>query len=510
MFNTDYLSGASSLAPFYKYSAQNPDFLEIIKDKTFSKEKRETLVEVLREQYVGIENAEKSLENIEKLLLHNAYTLTTGHQLCFMGGPMFTHYKVMTAINLAEELNQKHSDFSFIPVFWIHTEDHDFAEINHFFADFITKKKYDGEFIGAVGRHIISEKINDILPKNLRENLKKCFVIGKSWAQAYRLFMHELFGKYGIVMLDADDKRLKAFFSPILKAELQEKVTQKCILQTNAELLAAGYNPQVQPQPINLFYVDEKGRNRIEVIENEASEKVYHLVNRPEITFSATEILDLAQNSPQLFSPNVCLRPLYQETILPNLAYIGGWAEVAYWLQFKGVFAHFKLNFPLVMPRFSATLFSENDAETWQKLGFTLPEISKNIATIWEEYAQKHESIGAFEAWKQEISQVWQKGATLFPENTRLTSNILGEQKKFEHFFKNFQKKQGHFLREKNPIPYHQLRNIKLATQPDNTVQERVLSIIAFSEMGYEKVLSLIKSACKPLDYQHFYGILKD
>lgn len=510
MFNTDYLSGASSLQSFYKYAAQNTDFLEIIKDKTFTQDKRETLVEVLKAQYKGLDNAEKSLQNIEKLLLPNTYTVTTGHQLCLMGGPMFTHYKVMTAINLAEELDKKHPDFAFVPIFWIHTEDHDFAEINHFFADFITKIKYEGEFIGAVGRHIINEKIRDILPENLPENLKKCFVIGQTWAQAYRLFMHELFGKYGIVMLDADDKRLKSFFSPVLKVELQEKITQKCILQTNTELITAGYNPQVQPQPINLFYVDENGRNRIEVIENEAGINVYNLVNRPEMSFSETEILDLAQNTPELFSPNVCLRPLYQETILPNLAYIGGWAEVAYWLQFKGVFAHFNINFPLVMPRFSATLFSENAAENWQNLGYTLPEINKKLALIWEEYTQKHESVAEFEAWKTEISQVWQKGEALFAENTRLKSNILGEQQKFERFFKNFQKKQRHFLREKNPIPYHQLRNIKLATQPDNTVQERVLSIIAFSEIGYEKVLSLIKNACKPLNYQHFYGILTD
>lgn len=510
MFNTDYLSGASKLQSFYKYAAQSPDFLEIIKNKTFTQDKREALVEVLKAQYKGLDNAEKSLQNIEKLLLPNTYTVTTGHQLCLLGGPMFTHYKVMTVINLAEELHAKHSDFHFVPIFWIHTEDHDFAEINHFFADFITKKTYKGDFVGAVGRHIINEKITDILPENLPENLKKCFVIGKTWAQAYRIFMHELFGKYGIVMLDADDKRLKSFFSPVLQAELQANITQKCILQTNSELIAAGYSPQVQPQPINLFYLDENGRNRIEVIENEEGIKTYHLVNRPEMSFSEAEILDLAEKMPELFSPNVCLRPLYQETILPNLAYIGGWAEVAYWLQFKGVFEHFKVNFPLVMPRFSATLFTQNSAATWQNLGFALPEINKKLAMIWEEYAQKHESIAAFEAWKAEILEVWQKGESLFSENARLKNNILGEKKKFEHFFKNFQKKQRHFLREKNPIPYNQLKNIKLNIQPDNTVQERVLSLIAFSEIGYEKVLMLIKNACKPLNYQHFYGILPD
>ncbi len=503
MFQIDYLSDAANLQPFYKYSPQKPDFLSIIKDKTFSQAQRQTLVTVLKEQYEGIGNAEKSLQNIEKLLSSNAFTVTTGHQLCLLGGPMFTHYKVMTAINLAEELAKKHADFQFVPIFWIHTEDHDFAEINHFFADFVAKKTYKGTFVGAVGRHILEESILDILPKNLPENLKKCFVIGQTWTQTYRLFMHELFGKYGIVMLDADDKRLKAYFSPVLQAELQENAAQKCILKTNAEMLLAGYKPQVQPQPINLFYLDEKGRNRLESSENEAGEKVFSPLNRSEMQFSEAEIVALVQDEPQLFSPNVCLRPLYQEMILPNLAYIGGWAEVAYWLQFKGVFEHFGINFPLVMPRFSATIFGEKEAETWQKLGFSLSEIQQKLPILWEKYAQKNESLAEFETWKTEMEAVWQKGAALFAENPRLINNILGQKKQFSHFFKHFHKKQLHSLREKNPIPYQQIQSIKLATQPDNTVQERVLCIAAFPMTLIES----IKNVCKPLVYKHLYLI---
>lgn len=501
MFNTDYLNSAKALQPFYNYSPQNPDFLTIIREKSFSDMQRKALVEVLHEQYSHLPHAEKSLENIEKLLSPNTFTVTTGHQLCLMGGPMFTHYKVMTAINLAEKLGKEHVDYQFVPIFWIHTEDHDFAEINHFFADFIEKKTYSGNFVGAVGRHIIEASINHILPENLPERLKKCFVVGQTWTQAYRLFMHELFGKYGIVMLDADDKRLKTFFSPVLQAELKDNVAQKCILETNVALSAAGYKVQVQPQPINLFYLDEKGRNRIEVGENPAGEKGYTLANRSGIAFSSEEMIDLAQDFPEYFSPNVCLRPLYQEAILPNLAYIGGWAEVAYWLQFKGVFDYFGIHFPLVMPRFSATIFRKNDAEIWQNLGLSWKDIQKKLPVLWEEYAQKHESVSAYDAWKADIVAVWEKGEALFADNHRLKSNVLGQKKKFSAFFHNFHKKQLHFLREQNPIPYKSIRDIKTITQPDNTVQERVLSIIAFSET----ILDNIKHACNPLDYKHVY-----
>ena len=498
----NYLNHSADLRPFYNYLPKELDFLQIIENKHFTKEKREVLYKVISEQYENLEISEKTHQNKEKLLASNTYTITTGHQLGLFGGPLYTVYKVLTILKLAEELNTKYLDYQFVPIFWIHTEDHDFAEINHYFENFIEKKEYTAAFAGPVGEHILTEEILALIPQNFSEKWRKAYQVGRKMSEAYRTFMNEVLGEYGVLMLDANDKRLKKYFSSVIKAELTEGIAAKCIAKTNEALQHLDYPTQIQAREINLFYMTSNIRSRI-VRKGDS----YEVLNT-NLTFSEEEILQLAENEPEKFSPNVCLRPLYQEMILPNLAYFGGGAEVSYWLQLKGVFDYFGEHFPAVLPRMGATIFRENEAQAWEHLGLSLNQIT---------YGSK--MLNEFLLWKNKL---WYKDE--WREKVEKTLNAISE---VESYAKSIEENFGNSLRYhyndtlsalgklerklkkniilKNPAIFEEARKIKLKVQPDNSVQERVLSLAAFDDADFGKMFAALYAQTEPLAYGHIF-----
>lgn len=498
----NYLNHSADLRPFYNYPPNELDFLQIIQNKVFTQEKRHTLYEVISEQYEGLAISEKTKLNKEKLLAANTYTITTGHQLGLFGGPLYTVYKVLTTLKLAEELSLKHPDYQFVAIFWIHTEDHDFAEINHFFDNFIEKKEYSATFSGPVGEHILTEEILSLIPKNFPEKWQKAYQVGKKMSHAYRSFMNDVLGEYGVLMLDANDKRLKKYFSKVISAELTRGVAAKCISQTNAQLIDLEYPTQIQAREINLFYQTSSMRNRI------VKKGDYYEVLNTNLKFSEEEILQLAENEPEKFSPNVCLRPLYQEMILPNLVYFGGWAEVKYWLQLKGIFDYFGEQFPAVLPRMGATIFREEEAVEWEKLGLNLNQVTYstnmlNAFLLWktalwnaEEWGAKVsnslQAIEQAEAYAKQIDENFGNSFRYFANET--ISRYAKAEKKLK-------KK----IIQQNPAIFQTARKLKLSVQPDNSVQERVLSLAAFAEVDFDKMFRLLYAETNPLGYSHVY-----
>ncbi|MEO0468136.1 MAG: bacillithiol biosynthesis cysteine-adding enzyme BshC [Bacteroidota bacterium] len=501
---SDYLNGGTSLQEFYQYPVQNPDFSQIISDKSTEKIDRKSLQEVVRRQYAGLELGEAVQENIDRLGHENTFTITTGHQLVLMGGPMFTVYKVMTAVKLAEELSQRYPAQQFVPIFWIHTEDHDFEEINHYFSGFGEKQTYAGTFKSKVGNHILEPSIRDVIPAHFSEELKACWQPGRSLAEAFRHFMHLLFAPYGVVMLDADDPALKARFRAVLEQELTQSTAWSAVNQTSEAMTEAGYKLQISPREINLFYLDEEGRNRI-VAENGH----YAAVNR-NLTWSKEEMLALASEQPERFSPNVSLRPLYQEMILPNLCYIGGWGELSYWLQLKGVFARFETNFPLLLPRMSGTIFSEEQYAAWQALGFDTTDIGTKLNELYTQYLPQVWDSKPLLALRGELERnledLHQYIETEISET--LARSAVALQVKTLEFLNNIEKKAGKVIRNQQPEPFRKIESIKLAVQPDGMVQERVLGLAGFSQYAPERILKAVYEACEPLNLVHSYLIL--
>ena len=375
----DYLDKKSELKPFYNRFPDLENFKSQIEEKKedFKLESRAVLVDVLKQQYAKIEPLEITLRHIDSLSQQNTFTITTGHQLNLFTGPLYFLYKIVSAINLSTTLNEKYPDYNFVPVYWMATEDHDFDEINYF--NFKGKKVlWNKETSGAVG-DLSTEGLDDVFnlfslelgsSKNaeyIKSLFKNAYLDHNNLADATRFLANELFKDYGLVIIDANDEALKKLFIPFINNELINQTSFESVSKTNAQIneLPNNFKIQVNPREINLFYLKDNLRERI-VFEADS----YKVLNT-EISWSKTEILQEVSSFPERFSPNVIMRPLYQEVILPNLCYIGGGGELAYWLQLKDYFDKVRVPFPILLLRNSVLIKTEKQAEKLEKLSIS-------------------------------------------------------------------------------------------------------------------------------------------
>ncbi|MGB1043697.1 MAG: bacillithiol biosynthesis cysteine-adding enzyme BshC [Flavobacteriaceae bacterium] len=345
-----------------KSSSYNHNFRAVLHDEI--KRSYDTLAIDLQESVV--------LQHMELLKEKNTFTITTGHQLNLFTGPVFFVYKILHTIVLCEKFKSEYPDFNFIPVYWMASEDHDFEEINHF--QFKGKKfQWNSAQKGAVGQfdlHGLDEVFkvfkshlgrskNDTELKSLFESAYLKF---DNLAQAAHLLVHELFERHGLIVLDADKRALKDLMIPLFKQELISNPSHTLVKDRSEKMGEKGYKAQVFPRPINLFHLSEQERQRIDIDSDS-----YQLVNS-KTNFSQEEILSEVEAYPERFSPNVILRPLYQEYILPNLMYVGGAGELSYWFQLKSVFEHFQVVFPMLKLRHSVYAADEKTYRKLQKL----------------------------------------------------------------------------------------------------------------------------------------------
>lgn len=378
----DYLDQKSDLQLLYNRFPTLENFEAQIIEKKINfndndKTKRESLVSVLEAQYDKINVSQETLNNINLLKNSNTFTITTGHQLNLFSGPLYFLYKIISTINLTKELKEKYPLENFVPIYWMATEDHDFEEINYF--NFKGRKfRWNKVSAGPVGR-LSTEGLSDFFEvyaqeldsgKNaevLKKMFQESYLNHSNLADATRFLANELFGEYGLVILDADNKDFKRTFIPYIKEELTKQTSHKNVLETIEKL--KNYTIQVNPREINLFYMEDDLRERI------LFENGIYKVNNTQIEFSETEILQLVENHPEKFSPNVIMRPLYQEVILPNLCYIGGGGEIAYWLELKSFFDTVNVTFPILLIRNSVVLATKKQIKKTDKLGLSWSDL---------------------------------------------------------------------------------------------------------------------------------------
>ncbi len=379
----DYLDNNKSLEGFYGNLPDLKGFEnQIAKKKTsFSLTSRKLLVDVLQKQYVNLKTTDKTKQNIQLLLNENTFTVTTGHQLNLFSGPLYFLYKIVSAINLAAKLKSEFPEHNFVPIYWMATEDHDFEEIK-FFNYKSNQISWERDATGAVGR-LATKSLDGVLEqflsqlgmgenaKYLIELFKRSYIDHQNLTDATRYLANELFVDYGLVILDGDDKELKREFIPYVKDELVNQNCFKEVSKTNKEL-GKNYKIQVNPREINLFYLDNQLRERIVFEDGE-----YKVLNT-DIVFSEKEILEEVDNHPEKFSPNVIIRPLYEEVVLPNLCYIGGGGELAYWFELKSYFENQQIPFPILLLRNSVLLVKEKQIKKLQKLKISIEDIFLN------------------------------------------------------------------------------------------------------------------------------------
>lgn len=502
----DYIATKPELKNFYEYAPNLSSFAKKINDRKEIAVERAILADVLTEQNKAFSSNEKVLANIELLRNNNAFTVTTGHQLNLFTGPLYFIYKIISTINLAEKLKQEYPDYNFVPVYWMHCEDHDFAEINHIHL-FGKKIEWKEEHQGAAGEIStvslcsVIDELKTILGESVHANelitlFSEAYLRHYNLADAMRYLCHQLFGHYGLVILDARDKRLKQTFIPQLKEDIFNHSNFKSVEQTNSELEQLGYKTQVNPREINYFYLTDGKRERII-----KTEKGFEVLNTS-VVFSKEELEQEIETAPEKFSPNVVLRPLYQEHILPNLAYIGGAGELAYWLQYKRMFNAAKVSFPVLMLRNSVMVVDETVKTKIEKLGLAAKDFFASEEKLVNDFiAAKSASDTALVDEQQKMKELFQSVKSKAKQvDITLEASIEAELQKQLKVLEQLESRIQRAEKKKHETSINQIKSIREKLFPSNSLQERHENISTFYLRYGSSFIDILKQNLQPLD----------
>lgn len=388
----DYIEGKESQQQFYKYAFQRDQFQQIIQDKAKANTDRDLLVDTVLKQYEGFIISDAVKQNLELLRKPTTFTITTAHQPNVFTGYLYFAHKILGTIKTTELLKADHPEYDFVPVYWIGSEDHDFDEINHInlFGETITWPGTPGGALGRMDPSALAECIDVIEEKlgtmpyaaELVDIFKKAYLGHKTLADATIYMVNELFGRFGLVIVDQDKGAYKTAFADVIKDELKEQRVSSLINDTIEALNQQDYKIQASPREINLFYLWDNKRERI-VKEGDT----YKVLNT-DISFTEAEMMAEVDAKPDRFSPNVFLRPVFQETILPNLAYVGGAGELAYWLELKSIFEHYGVNYPMLMLRNVAGVMDAQACKKMKKVGLTMENLFENEEEVIKRYVR--------------------------------------------------------------------------------------------------------------------------
>lgn len=512
----DYISKSNQANKFYDYHITKQDFLNYISENTFDYLNRTVLVNALTRQSKLVSNtSNQSFFNITLLENSNTYTVTTGHQLCLFTGPLYFIYKIVSAINLCKSLKENFSDKNFVPIYWMASEDHDFEEINN--ANVFGKNiKWNSNQKGSVGEfntlgleEVIAE-LKSILGNTDKTNelisvFEKAYLKHINLTDATRYIVNELFGEYGLVILDGNDVELKHLFKNELKQDIFKNTSFKFVSETITEL-QKNYSVQVAPREINVFYKEKELRERIEKQDNR-----YVVLNTP-ISFSEDEMNSVIQLSPEKLSPNVVLRPLYQQKILPNIAYVGGPGELAYWLEYKAMFDSYKIHFPILMPRQFVMIADKNVQTKLKKLMLKIDDVFKDGEELVKQFIKiQHHDINLEETKKQLAEIYISVIETVSNIDKTLVGTAEAEKQKAINSITVIEQKINRALKQKSETEMNQIWGIKEKLFPKGTPQERYDNFtMHYSKHGKLFIENLIQALYYDLDKFQYTVLLEN
>lgn len=475
----------------------------------FSSTKRKRLQTSLLNQYqeAQVQLHPRVAASIELLSQDNCYTVTTGHQLSILSGPLYFIYKILDAIKLAEQLKEEYPEAEFVPIYWMATEDHDFEEIA-FINLFGGKLKWHNDLKGAVGHmptfgmgKVLDELEEHLGPgKQAKEILaifREAYHERQNLSQATRYFVNALFEQFGLVILDGDDKVLKREMIPTFRKDLKDgTIHQK--LQAQSQALSETYFSQVFPREINLFYLSPGKRERIEKKEDR------WVVLNTNISFTEEELEQELESHPERFSPNVALRPVYQEQILPNLAYIGGGGEIAYWFQLKSMFDELELPFPLLILRNSVLLVPEKWQNRLNDLGLELSHLFHDLDKIKADYLKagfpKDAELTKFDCQLEEMFSELEELALLTDES--MLGAVNAQRQKQLNGIENLRKKLIRAEKRRNKERMEKLERIYFALFPKGGLQERHDNLSPYYADYGPALIEKLHKNLNPLDFR--------
>lgn len=495
-----------------------PFTLEGFKDKIEDRKNypvnRQVLVDVLHKQYSHANITDAPVSQIDKLIKENVFTVVTAHQPSLLTGPLYFIYKIISVINLAEKLSLDNPGTEVLPVFIVGSEDHDFEEINHLNL-FNKKIEWLNDENGAVGRmststiYPVLEEIYQILGSSdkaaeLKEIISNAFSGIEVYNIAVLRLVHELFKKFGLICLIADDARLKNEFKHHIKKEIFEQASQGIIQETQEALEKMDMKSQAFARDINFFYLQSGRRDRI-ILEDD----LYKILDTS-LTFTKDELEKEIDLHPEKFSPNVVMRPIYQETILPNLAYLGGGGEIAYWTERKKQFQHFDVSFPILVRRNSVLWISQSDIKQLQKYNISIEDIFSSEEDWIKDFIK--ENANASLEFSKEY-ELFHNAFELLEKKAELIDNSLAQAIKGSHVkeFKVFEQLSGRLLRaekDRYEKDVQKIRKIKDKLFPGMGLQERADNFMPYYLKHGQAYFDILKDHLDP--FNHSFVVISE
>jgi len=495
----DYLDGQPQLHSFFTHPVSVDGIKAAVEARRSFPTNRKLLVDTLQKHYEAIPVSEKVKANIHLLLSENTFTVTTAHQPNIFTGHLYFIYKILHVIRLCEKIKAYMPANDFVPVFYMGSEDADLEELGHVYING-QKRVWDTTQTGAVGRMKVDKALIKMLDdiageitvhphgKDIIEGMKACYTEGTSIEQATFKLINSLFGEYGLLVLLPDDADYKKAFIPVLEKELATQFSHGLVAATVAAF-PKEYKVQTGGRELNLFYLKDDARERIEK-RNGQFTIVNTLVSAGVPgSFTEPEMMEELKNNPERFSPNVILRPVFQEIILPNIAFIGGGGEIGYWLELKKVFEAAGVPFPVLVLRNSFLLVEKKHAAAAKKLGFTAGELFAPEQELLEVLVKRESEVQlSLEKEKQAVHEIYVQiknnaaavDITLQPHTEALEKLAL---KKIEAL----EKKMLRAEKRKYTEDQNNIHQIKSALFPLNGLQERIENFMPYySRMGAE------------------------
>jgi len=482
----DYLTREPKLQPFYSHPVSVEGIKAAIGKRKKYSTNRKLLVDTLHRHYETINAPEKVKANINLLLSENTFTVTTAHQPNIFTGHLYFIYKILHTIRLCEKLKADMPENNFVPVFYMGSEDADLEELGYVYINGI-KHEWKTNQTGAVGRMQVDKALirmlDDIAGEitiypygaAITDLMRDCYLEGTTIEQATFKLINALFGEYGLLILLPDDADYKSAFIPVVEKELTTQFSHSIVTETVSRF-PKEYKVQAGGRNLNMFYLKDDIRERIEKRNDQ-----YSILNT-QFSFTEQEIIEELKNSPERFSPNVILRPVFQEMILPNIAFIGGGGEIAYWLELKNVFAAVDVLFPVLILRNSFLLVEKTHREKIARLGFTIKDLFKTEQDLLNELVKRESTVQlSLEREKQAIHEFYAAlKNTAGAVDVTLQQHTASLEKLAIKKIAALEKKMLRAEKKKFEAQQRQLHKLKSQLFPLDNLQERIENFMPF------------------------------
>ncbi|WP_234572170.1 bacillithiol biosynthesis cysteine-adding enzyme BshC [Rhodohalobacter sp. 614A] len=492
----DYISNFQKLNSFYEVNPNSDEEIESALQAFNFQGDRNKTVELLKKFNKQFGAGKKTITSIEKLAEENAIAVVTGQQLTMLGGPLFTVYKILTAIHFAQKWQEQYN-IPAVPVFWLADEDHDYDEIaglgfpwkDDYKSVQLDKGSEVGQRVSEIEldtnfatfkKQVIESQYDTDFTDPLWRILDKCYSEGETIGMAFGKLILSLFEEYGVVLAGTAHTEIKEHLvsTMIQSVEKVEEQFQALKNQTD-KLVSNGYHGQVHLQPSNLFWIDDD-KKRIKL----SYENNTWTVDDGDKSWTSAELIEEISEQPERFSPNVFLRPVLQNELLPDFAYIAGPGEISYYAQTKEFYSGFNQKMPVIMPRFSATLVESGIDRIFEKLPFEFADYNDRIEDLESKFIEKSDSPdieSIFDEWKKSIENVSEERVGEIKE---VDPTLEGSSEKaIAAFFTELDKLKGKVYRsvkDQEKTQLNRIRKIKANLFPNANLQEREIASIYF------------------------------